>query len=125
MSILLLIKDYNAAGLLQTHITGVLVHGDKTLAILDLMQWPHDSNLAINCMMMSLGHLFKDKPLTETLYIQLDNCGRENKNKYFIGAMAFLVAKGLVKEIVMSFLMTGHTHEGKRRVVVKLTKCQI
>lgn len=44
---------------------------------------------------------------------QADNCGRENKNKFFLSFMALLVAKRIVKEVLISFLMVGHTHEGK------------
>ena len=50
--------------------------------------------------------------LHEVIYIQLDNTSRENKNKYFIAFMAYLVAMRYTKEVIMSFLMVGHTHEG-------------
>ena len=52
---------------------------------------------------------------------------RENKNKYMMGTWAYAVAKGLVKEVVISFLMVGHTHEGKylnlKLVKRKVTHC--
>ena len=49
-----------------------------------------------------------------------DNCrsyhivsaGRENKNQYVMALLALLVARGFIKEIIVSFLMVGHTHEG-------------
>ena len=81
------------------------------------MQWKHDSNLALNCLLGTLDLLYADTPLKETLYIQLDNTSRENKNRYYIGMMAWMVAVGLVKEIEVSFLMVGHTHEGKHTIV--------
>ena len=99
--------------MLQTHIVGVLIHGKATYACIDFNQYPHDSNLTLNCLLHSMAQQSNNNKFAPTLYVQLDNCGRENKNKYFLGCMAFLVAKGLVDEIIMSFLMVGHTHEGK------------
>ena len=106
-------KDCDQTRLLQTHITGVLAHGKSTHAMIDMNQWPHDSNLTINCLLETLLEEASDGQLTPILYVQLDNCGRENKNKFFIGIMALMVVLGLVKEVTMSFLMVGHTHEGK------------
>ena len=40
----------------------------------------------------------------------MDNCWRENKNKYLFGYLSDLVLKGVFEEIVVSFLLTGHTH---------------
>ena len=105
-------QTVDASKLLQTHITGVLVHGRKTLMLLDLMQWPHDSNLALNSVLYAISSEVSDGQLPPTLYIQMDNCARENKNKYFIGMMALLVKLGFVKDIFLSFLMVGHIHEG-------------
>ena len=41
--------------------------------------------------------------------------GRENKNQYVMALFAFMVAQGFTKEIIVSFLMVGHTHEGMLR----------
>jgi hypothetical protein len=49
--------------------------------------------------------------LPPVLRIQADNCGRENKNIYVLGLYATLVALGFFKEIQLSFLIVGHTHE--------------
>lgn len=61
---------------------------------------------------MALLHQAPDKTLAAELAIQLDNCNRENKNKFFLGCMGLLVRFGFVKEITLNFLMVGHTHEG-------------
>ncbi len=50
-------------------------------------------------------------PLPPTLYVQVDNCWRENKNKYFMAYFENLVAMGVVVEAFISFLPVGHTHE--------------
>lgn len=46
-----------------------------------------------------------------TLMAQMDNCSRENKNKFYLGMMALLVKLGHFREVYVSFLITGHTHE--------------
>ncbi len=81
--------------------------------MVDINQYPHDSNLTLNCLLKALTVTATENRLNPTLYVQADNCGRENKNRYILGFMALLVARGIVKEIIISFLMVGHTHEGK------------
>lgn len=44
-------------------------------------------------------------------YIQVDNCSRENKNRFFLSYFELLVATGVFKEVQVSFLPVGHTHE--------------
>ena len=101
--------------------------------LLDILQWPHDANLTTSCLLWILQHHTTNGRLSDTLYIQLDNCARENKvrnieslifmselfilvflflhdkfffqNKYFLGLMAYLVKMGYTKEIYLSFLM--------------------
>ena len=46
-----------------------------------------------------------------TLCIQADNCSRENKNKYMFAFCACLVALGHFREVQLSFLIVGHTHD--------------
>ena len=50
--------------------------------------------------------------LGHTLYVQADNCTRENKNRYFLAYLEILTAiVGGFREILVSFLPVGHTHE--------------
>ena len=63
---------------LRTHITGILVHtrapfGKLAFAYIDLLQWPHDSNLTINLLLNALLDFQKSHPLPATLYLQTDN----------------------------------------------------
>jgi hypothetical protein len=40
-------------------------------------------------------------------------CGRlsqDNKSRYMLGFLAYLVAEGYVKQVELSMLMVGHTH---------------
>ena len=45
------------------------------------------------------------------LYLQLDNCSRENKNRYLLGYVECLLRWNIFDEIEVGFLPVGHTHE--------------
>jgi hypothetical protein len=49
--------------------------------------------------------------LPPVLRIQANDCGWENKNIYMFGLCAALVEQGYFKEVQLSFLIVGHTHE--------------
>ncbi|KAL9956144.1 hypothetical protein ACROYT_G037583 [Oculina patagonica] len=53
----------------------------------------------------------KEGRLPPYLFLQMDNCYRECKNRYILGFCSLLVEKGIFKEVRLSFLMVGHTHE--------------
>ena len=87
---------------LRTHLSGAIFHtrsphGKIIYAFYDIMQWPHDSNLILQVLNHIL-HDFKTK-LPDTLYLQLDNCYRENKNRYVLGYCALLVQKKVFKKV--------------------------
>ena len=90
---------------LRTHVTGVLVHtkspyGKIAYAFVDLLEYPHDSNLTITILMNVLVHYLSTHPiLPETLYIQLDNTSRENKNRYVFGFCSLLVELRIFKKV--------------------------
>ncbi|XP_022100770.1 uncharacterized protein LOC110984676 isoform X3 [Acanthaster planci] len=99
---------------LPVHITGVLMHtataeGRIPLVYLDHKEVPHDSNLTLHCLLQTL--MRHQEKLGKTLFLQLDNCFRENKNRYVIGFAALLVELDIFEEVTMHFLPVGHTHE--------------
>ena len=49
--------------------------------------------------------------LPPILRIQVDNCGKENKNQYMFAFCAILVKLRYFAEVYLSFLLVGHTHE--------------
>ena len=49
--------------------------------------------------------------LPPVLHVQLDNCWKDNKSRYVFCFWSILVAKGVFKELFVSFLLVGHTHE--------------
>jgi hypothetical protein len=81
---------------LRTHVTGAIVHGRRSYAFIDVHLWPHDSNLTINVLQ---NIILNEKELPPTLYLQLDNCYRENKNQFLFGYLALLVHYKIIKEV--------------------------
>ena len=81
--------------------------------LVDIMQYPHDPNLTCNVLAISLTQKYPEGKMPPKLYVQMDNCGRENKNRFFFAFCGLMIAKGLVKFLEVAFLMTGHTHDGK------------
>ena len=51
------------------------------------------------------------KKFPPVLYLQLDNTWKDNKNRYVFGYAGMLVRTGVFKNVVVSFLPKGHTHE--------------
>ena len=82
---------------LRTHLVGVIMHsglcpmGKLFIGSFDLFQWKHDSNLTMNILLVIL-QLFNGRyGLPPVLNLQLDNCWRENKNKYVFTLLSLLV----------------------------------
>ena len=88
---------------LRTHLTGVLVHGTGSFCFFDFLQWAHDCNLTLTCLLNTLREVSKCRPLPSKLLLQMDNCVRENKNKY---VLAWLVEKKIFAEvsIIISYM---------------------
>jgi len=106
-----MMKGIEPQGLCKTHITGVMMHGKNTLSVVDLFSVPHDSNLTLNSVTESIMRNYPDRSMPETLFIQFDNCWRDNKNRFVFGFLSMMVALSIVKVVEISFLMVGHTHE--------------
>ena len=90
---------------LRTHLSGAIIHtrsphGKIIYAFYDIMQWPHDSNLIFQ-VLNNILHDFKAK-LPNILYLQLDNCFRENKNRYVLGYCALLVQRKVFKKVTFA-----------------------
>ena len=97
----------------KTHLCGVLVHGVALYTHLWFdAHHAHDSNQVVTSLAKVLGDVQSRKgSLPPVLRIQAENCGRENKNKYMFAYCASLVALGYFREVRISFLIVGHTHE--------------
>ena len=94
----------------------VLVHGR---GIFQFSTRPHVNggsgvNFTIECLMRTFDKLqlqTPEKPLPKKLYLQMDNCSGANKNRFMFAFSHLLISRGVFEEVVLSFLMVGHTHE--------------
>lgn len=91
---------------LRTHLTGVLNHtsadhGKQVFVFVDILQWPHDSNLTLSIINKVLYlHMQKNNgSLPPVFYLQMDNTSRENKNKFVLGYLCFLVQVGIFRKV--------------------------
>jgi hypothetical protein len=98
---------------IKTHLCGVLVHGIGLYCHVWIdAHHKHDSNQVVTSIMEVIKDVKRRHGrLPPYLRIQADNCGRENKNVYILALCGTLVALGIFKEIQLSFLIVGHTHE--------------
>ena len=83
---------------LRTHLTGCLVHGVGNFGYFDYMQWPHDCNLTLTTLLLTLLEINKMGKRPRYLQLQMDNCVRENKSKYVLGFLALLVEREVFVE---------------------------
>ena len=89
----------NVAGNLQlyVHILGIIVHGKGVEVFTEEgKRWPHDTNLTLNALIKTLE---KHKTTQEVLYLQMDNCSRENKNKWVLYFCYYLVKKKIFRKV--------------------------
>jgi len=97
---------------MPVYLMGVLVHGYRTFGFTYLKNIKHGTNVVIEC----LHHVLVDYKnnrnyIPPVIYLQLDNTSKQNKNKFMLGYLACLVAWGVCRQVIISFLPVGHTHE--------------
>ena len=96
--------------------TGSLVHtqcpkGKSAYCFIDLYQFPHDANPTANILLQVLK---SHTPLPPTLYLQFDNCFRENKNRFIFGVCALLIELKVVKKVSYIIrILTKYVHQAK------------
>src|SRR5450759_4357477 len=73
------------------------------LTYLPLVYFSADSGL------LSLAR--SHRPLPRVLKLQLDNALGDNKNRYMFAYLSLLTARQVFEEIIVGFLIVGHTHE--------------
>ena len=101
---------------LPQSVLAILAHGHATFLYPRVPWVPGGSSFTIQCLSYALETLsksetYKDNGLPPDLFLQMDNCSGENKNKYVFGWGATLVEDGVFETISFSFLLVGHTHE--------------
>lgn len=91
---------------------GVLEHKkEKNLTLFTITEeFESGANHVIEAIHRVLNRKKNSGKLPPVLFIQADNCTRQNKNRFFFAYFEFLVAKGVFTEVQISFLPIGHTH---------------
>lgn len=93
------------------HLQGVLAHGCELVIARTFENIKDDSNLAIHCLLMILERrMLTHHRLPNTIYLRVDG-GSENANKYLLAMCELLVHCKLTKQIILTRLPVGHTHE--------------
>lgn len=97
---------------MKAKLVGVLEHGvSQHLSLFTMTaEFETGANHIIEALHRTLSVKATLKPLQGTLYIQVDNCTRENKNTFMFSYVECLVAWGVFTEVHVSFLPIGHTH---------------
>jgi len=62
------------------------------------------------------------KPLSKKLLLQMNNCVKDNKNRYLLTFLSLLSTKEVFEEVKLGFLIVDHTHEDIDRCFGYLSK---
>ena len=81
---------------LKVQLTGVLTHGRGAYVFLQYNQFSCDSNQTVTVLLRCLEEL---SPLPETLYLQMDNCTGQNKNKFVLSFLYYLVQTKVFRKV--------------------------
>ena len=79
---------------------------------MDVKEVPHDSNLTMNIILKTL--LENKDRLERVLFLQLDNCYRENKNKFLLSLASLLVEEKVFEEVRYFILLLSPSWKSKR-----------
>jgi hypothetical protein len=94
------------------HNYGVLSHGRQAFSFLCNDSMKQGTNVTIEVVHRVLLHTLKmEGKLPDVMFVQLDNTTKQCKSRYLMAYMASLLASGVFKRILVSFLPVGHTHE--------------
>lgn len=95
-----------------THLAACWIHGYKTYIAIADENTKKDSETQSEIIMRSLSDLHSNhSTMPLGLHTQADNCFREQKNQYIFKMNLLLVAIGVFRYTIMSFLRTAHSHE--------------
>jgi len=104
-------KSWYTKKRLKYQVFGIRDYGANTRIIQPHFDfWPHDSNLHISFLFSYLRELKEKGKLGKRLMLQMDNCWKDNKNKFFLGFLAELSAAKWFKSIEVYYLRPGHSH---------------
>ena len=87
---------------LKVQLTGVLTHGRGAYVFWQYNQFSCDSNQTVTVLLRCLEEL---SPLPETLYLQMDNCTGQNKNKFVLSFLYYLVQTKVFRKVYILSLL--------------------
>jgi hypothetical protein len=102
-------KGFSHAGKhLQTKLVGVLAEGICFSGYVTYPHYEQGANLMVTVLQRALvNHITNFGSLPPVLFLQLDNCGRENKNHTVLAYLAWLVQERVFHRIYIDFLPVG------------------
>lgn len=104
------LKNLSSLKTLSQHLQGVILHGRITIFYRTFHNVSNCANLQIHTTLLALEKILRTEGrLPDTFYYQIDG-GSENTAKAVIFLCELLVSKRLVKKVVLSRLLVGHTH---------------
>ena len=97
---------------LPQHLQGMLIHGKLMQVYRTFHNVKNDSNLQMHTFLLTIEHLIlkSNGQLPETIYYQVDG-GSVNTARVMMGLAELIVAKGIVRKLIITRLPVGHTHE--------------
>lgn len=96
---------------LKYHVFGICNYAtNERILFPHFEHWTHDANLHISFLYCYLRELKEKGLLRKNLMLQMDNCWRDNKNKWFFGFMAKLVDMNWFHSVEIYYLSPGHSH---------------
>lgn len=96
---------------MRTHLMIDYVAGHEVIIWNHYDNLPRCPNVTIECLHRTLKRIEMNMGgLPETLFLQFDNCWRENRNNALFCHLAMLVERRVFTTIYVSFLPKGHTH---------------
>ena len=116
--------DESSLNRLHHHFTLAVVHGMGTKCFITRDNIASDPNLTVECLQRTLAWAEDQRGgrLPPKLYLQVDNCWRENKNSLVVNWLSSLVERGMFPDgIYLSFLPVGHTHNEVDQVASRIS----
>ena len=96
----------------KMHVLGCIVHGINTYAYTCPPHIAQGHNITIQVLYyVLLALLGQFGFLAPVLFLQLDNTTKQNKGRFLMAFLAYLVLVGVLKRVYINFLPVGHTHE--------------
>ncbi|CAM9584489.1 unnamed protein product [Ectocarpus fasciculatus] len=108
-------KDSVKGWKMRMKLIGALVSGRMCMFYTLGSNWESGANLTIEVLHKTLVKLVSTlqpgQQLPRRLWLQMDNCSRENKNRFFLAYLHLLVHYGVFDCIELHFGLKGHTHD--------------